>query len=156
MLISIQYSHYHLVPTFPHFSVQYITHVFQTSFRHNLLYIALSIVLLQLTWPIIQYIYETNSLILLLTICFHCDDVPIRKTNTYESTTQYSGLSSCLFVITKYIIVMFNIKLHVVKCRLHSKYLFLIPDDRWWIISELSRRRTTTFTAACLTEAIWH
>ena len=100
------------------------------SFRHNLLYIALSIVLLQLTWPIIQYTYEINSLILLLTICFHRHDVPIRKTNTYKSITQYSGIISCPFVITKYIIVMFNIKLHVVKSRLHSKYLFLILNER--------------------------
>ena len=47
------------------------------SFRHNLLYIVLSFVLLQLTWPIIQYTYETDSRILLLNICFQCDDVPL-------------------------------------------------------------------------------
>ena len=97
----------------------------------SLLYniIVLSFVLLQLTWPI-QYTYETDSRILLLNICFLCDDVPCSKIETYESISQYSGKSSCLFVITKYILVMFHIKLHVVICKLHSKYHFLTTNGR--------------------------
>ena len=101
------------------------------SFRHNLLYILLSFVLLQLTWPIIQYTYATDSRVLLLNICFQCDDVPCSKIETYESISQYSGKSSCLFVITKHILVMFHIKLHVViLCKLHSKYHFFTTNGR--------------------------
>ena len=45
-------------------------------FIYYYLYILLSFVLLQLTWPIIQYTYATDSRIILLNICFQCDDVP--------------------------------------------------------------------------------